>query len=106
MSETTICRYSIDELKTLPSETDWDRVNAISQEEAERLADEEDDELGITEWDWEQIKLVTPKPKRPITIRIDDDVLEVFKAMGPGYQTRINTVLRHYANEVMSRKQS
>jgi uncharacterized protein (DUF4415 family) len=34
--------------------------------------------------------------KFPVGIRLDDDVLAWFKASGPGYQTRINTVLRRH----------
>lgn len=41
-------------------------------------------------------KLRLPKTKPLISIRIDEDVLEWFKAQGPGYQTRINAVLRMY----------
>jgi uncharacterized protein (DUF4415 family) len=32
--------------------------------------------------------------KRSVSLRIDADVLEWFKAQGPGYQTRMNAVLR------------
>ena len=35
-------------------------------------------------------------PKTAISLRIEQDVLEWFKAQGPGYQTRINAVLRAY----------
>ncbi len=35
-------------------------------------------------------------PKETISLRVDADVLEWFKAAGPGYQTRINAVLRAY----------
>jgi uncharacterized protein (DUF4415 family) len=34
--------------------------------------------------------------KRQLTIRIDSDVLEWYKRQGPGYQTRINALLRAY----------
>jgi uncharacterized protein (DUF4415 family) len=34
--------------------------------------------------------------KASISLRVDQDVLEWFKAQGPGYQTRINTVLRAF----------
>jgi uncharacterized protein (DUF4415 family) len=37
-----------------------------------------------------------PEPKRSVSLRIDDDVLEWYKHQGPGYQTRINAVLRMY----------
>jgi uncharacterized protein (DUF4415 family) len=36
-------------------------------------------------------------PKRSVSLRIDVDVLEWFKSKGAGYQTRINTVLRAFA---------
>ncbi len=35
-------------------------------------------------------------PKTSISLRVDQDVLEWFKAQGAGYQTRINTVLRAF----------
>jgi uncharacterized protein (DUF4415 family) len=36
------------------------------------------------------------RPKETISLRVDADVLEWFKAAGPGYQTRMNAVLRAY----------
>lgn len=33
-------------------------------------------------------------PKQQVTLRLDADVIEGFKAQGPGWQTRINNVLR------------
>ncbi len=35
-------------------------------------------------------------PKASISLRVDRDVLEWFKAQGPGYQTKINSVLRAF----------
>ena len=32
--------------------------------------------------------------KEPVTIRLDADVLDWLKSQGPGYQTRINALLR------------
>jgi len=34
------------------------------------------------------------RPKIPVTIRLDADVIERFKATGPGWQTRMNDILR------------
>ena len=34
--------------------------------------------------------------KELISLRIDQDVIAWFKAQGPGYQTRINSVLRAF----------
>jgi uncharacterized protein (DUF4415 family) len=36
--------------------------------------------------------------KRQVTLRIDADVLEWFRAQGRGYQTRINALLRAYVD--------
>ena len=35
-------------------------------------------------------------PKTSVSLRVDADVLEWFKAQGPGYQTRMNAVLRAF----------
>jgi uncharacterized protein (DUF4415 family) len=32
--------------------------------------------------------------KEPVTIRIDADILEWLKGQGPGYQTKVNRILR------------
>ena len=40
--------------------------------------------------------LKLPPPKSAISLRMDRDVLEWFKTQGPGYQTRINAVLRAF----------
>jgi uncharacterized protein (DUF4415 family) len=35
-------------------------------------------------------------PKESVSLRVDADVLAWFKAQGPGYQTRMNAVLRAF----------
>ena len=35
-------------------------------------------------------------PKKLIALRLDPDVIERFRATGPGWQSRINMVLRDY----------
>lgn len=35
-------------------------------------------------------------PKTSVALRLDADVLAWFKAQGPGYQTRVNAVLRAF----------
>ena len=47
--------------------------------------------------DWSQAeigKFYRP-PKRPVTLRLDEDVIEWLKGYGKGYQTRLNLLLRH-----------
>jgi len=37
---------------------------------------------------------LTESPKVPVSIRLDKDVVDHFKATGEGWQTRINSILR------------
>jgi uncharacterized protein (DUF4415 family) len=37
------------------------------------------------------------RTKRQVTLRLDPDVLETFRATGPGWQSRINAALRKAA---------
>ena len=55
-------------------------------------------EIEIDEDFWRKARVVMPgeRPKTSITIRLDADVLDWFKAQGRGYQTRINAVLRTF----------
>jgi uncharacterized protein (DUF4415 family) len=41
-------------------------------------------------------KVVVPQAKEIVTLRLDPDVLAWFRHAGPGYQTRINAVLRAF----------
>ena len=43
--------------------------------------------------------------KKQVTLRLDADVLSWFKAQGPGYQTRINELLREYVRAHREREQ-
>jgi uncharacterized protein (DUF4415 family) len=80
------------------SRSDWKRVDALKDHKI----------------DFSDIPEVTPemfaravvrrglKPvarKRQLTIRVDSNVLEWYKRQGPGYQTRINSLLRAYMEE-------
>jgi uncharacterized protein (DUF4415 family) len=40
--------------------------------------------------------LPQPGRKAAISLRVDPEVLDWFRTQGPGYQTRMNTVLRAY----------
>ena len=45
---------------------------------------------------WDQAVVVEPVRKTAISLRVDQDVLEWFKAQGPRYQSRMNAVLRSF----------
>ena len=70
----------------MKGETDFEKLRASGDHEDEA-------EFPV---DWSKAKLVIPEPKKPVSIRLDPDVLAFFKAQGKGYQTRINAVLRAY----------
>ena len=46
---------------------------------------------------WAKAKVVMPRAKKTVTVRLDADLLEWFRR-NRGYQTRINAVLRAYMN--------
>ncbi len=48
--------------------------------------------------------VVHPIAKKPISLRVDKDVLEWFKKQGPLYQSRMNAVLRAYMAALRSRR--
>lgn len=83
-------------LLPIESQTDDAALDATSEEEINRQAEE--DGTLLSDEEWAKVKFIDPF-KKPITIRLDGDVLEWFKAQGGrGYQTRINAVLRQYMN--------
>lgn len=82
---------------------------AARREQLERLAALPDDQIDtsdipeITDEQWATARrghLYRPL-KKPVTIRIDADVLAWFKehAAGGGYQTEINRVLRRHVTD-------
>ena len=78
---------------------DLDRMRRMSEEEIERTSPPELKDLPADFWDGAAV--TPPPPKEAISIRLDQDVLEWFRGQGPGYQTRMNAVLRSYM-EAMS----
>lgn len=47
-------------------------------------------------FEWESIYQNRSYEKKRITIRVDQDVLKFFRTLGPGYQPRMNDVLRAF----------
>jgi uncharacterized protein (DUF4415 family) len=63
-----------------------------------RMPDHEIDTSDIpetTDWSHALVGKFYRPIKEPVTLRIDADVLEWLKSEGPGYQTRLNSLLRH-----------
>ncbi|MGF1453845.1 MAG: BrnA antitoxin family protein [Alphaproteobacteria bacterium] len=75
--------------------------------EIEAIPDDAIDTSDIPEMDasfFETARLVMPsgQPKKAISMRIDEDVLEWFRAQGKGHLTRMSAVLRAYMLESQS----
>lgn len=85
------------------SQTDWQRLDAMSDEEIDQS-----DCPEITPELFAQAivrhGLPTAKTKTQVTLRLDSDVLDWFKAQGRGYQTHINQLLRAYMEAQQSAK--
>lgn len=63
------------------------------------MKDEDIDFSDIPEADeefWKRAKVKHPRPKQTVNMRLDAEIIDFFKAGGPGYQTRINSVLQSY----------
>ncbi len=86
-----IVRYTRAETRNLKYETDWEAFKARPIPSDDEPLDE--DEGGF---DWANAEIVHPVPKELVSIRLDKDVLDHFRAGGKGYQTRINAVLKAY----------
>ena len=86
--------------------TDWERVRREAAQDApiphagtDGPYDPNDPAATAAYWQAATVKRGRGRPavavKRPtLNMRVDADVLEAFKATGPGWQTRINAVLR------------
>jgi uncharacterized protein (DUF4415 family) len=83
--------------------TDWARVEALTDDEIERMAGRDEENPGTEEADWADAAVGLPPRKARIHATIDADVVAWFKSHGPGYQTRMNAVLRKYM-EAQSKK--
>ena len=81
--------------------SDWERLRSLTDRQIRR-AIETDPEARPTDADfWKSARVVMPRAKETITIRLDADLLEWLRQQ-KGYQTRINAVLRTYmqANKI------
>ena len=93
-------RYTAEELEEMiargESQTDWERVRSLTQDEIEAAIASDPDEAEMV-IDWSNIVIGIPAgPKEQLTLRLDPEVVDWFRATGKGYQTRINAVLKGY----------
>ncbi|HNB52667.1 MAG TPA: BrnA antitoxin family protein [Anaerolineales bacterium] len=80
-----------DKNTSTPLETDWDRLD--------KMTDEEIDYSDIPPLDdkfFAKAKVYVPPSKRENFVQVDEGVLAWFKAQGEEYQTMINEILKKY----------
>ena len=95
---THIIEHPDGHLERRKSETDWARLDALTDDEIEEAARNDPDAAPL-DIDWSEAILVIPPKKKAISIRVDEDVLDHFKREGAGYQRRMNAVLRSYVEQ-------
>ena len=96
-----IVSYTAEELRAMiargEDQTDWARVDAMTEAELEAAIASDPDWAGIPP-DW--YKHATPHyPEamlKEVRLRLDPDLVAWFKRQGPGYQARINAALRPF----------
>ena len=75
--------------------SDWKLVRSLSDRQVRRAIMADPDARATNADFWKNARVVLPKAKQTITIRLDADLLEWLRKQ-KGYQTRINAVLRTY----------
>jgi len=101
MNEKRIVRRSRDELRR--GKTDIERLKKMTDAEID-TAIARDPDVMPADVDWSDAELVYPPKKEPVSIRLDEDVLDFFRSGGRGYQTRINAVLRQFMSHQKEKK--
>lgn len=105
MSEERITRRTLGERRR--GRTDWDRLRQMDEEEIEAGAAADPDNPPWTAEELKAAHLVLPgeRPRVPVSIRLDAEVLDYFKQGGKGYQSRINAVLLGYVRSQRKRRE-
>jgi uncharacterized protein (DUF4415 family) len=94
-SKERITRVTLEEARRMKDETDYARLDAMTDEDIARAVAEDPDAVPI-DADWSEASLVVPPGKQDAILWVDDDVLAWFLATGEGYRSRMNAVLRAY----------
>jgi uncharacterized protein (DUF4415 family) len=70
-----------------------------SDHEIDAAVSDDPEWAAVEPIDWSRAEIVVPPKKQAISIRLDQDLIDFFKSEGPGYQRRINAVLRSYVRQ-------
>lgn len=101
-----IVRHPDGRLERLKDQTNWERLDALTEEDivAAMRSDPDWADMVDLELDLDKITWTRTGAKTPVSLRLDSDVVDFFKAQGPGYQTRMNDVLRAYVEQTRQKK--
>jgi len=86
------------------------RLTREQQREIAAIAAKRDEEIDLSEMpeviDWSEAEVgkFYRRPKKPVTMRLDADVVEWLKSYGPGYQTKANMLLCHAMHSTQAAK--
>ena len=101
MSERSTKKRTAEPRRPSRGRADLSRLRRVTDAEIRRTSPPELSDLPADFWN--EAELVAPTPKRAVSIRLDEDVLDWFRESGPRYQTRMNAVLRMYVNRMRKR---
>ena len=83
---------------TKPSQTDWARIAALRDRDIKLTREHPEADPAHIVRGIVRMGLKPMPPKQSISLRVDADVLDWFRARGTGWQTRMNAVLKAYKN--------
>lgn len=91
--------YTVAELKAMrsKSQTDLGRIDTMTDEALETIIAEDSDEKDIQP-DWTKAKLILPKAKQSVHLRLEEEIVAFFKSQGRGHISRMQAVLKAYAD--------
>lgn len=92
-----IVKYTAAELKAKRSQsaTNFKKLDAMTDKRLEKTVAE--DERGYRP-DWTKAELVLPHAKQSVHLRLEENILAFFKSGGPGHISRMQAVLKAYAD--------
>jgi len=97
-SKENIVRVTAEEARAMKGETDYARLDAMTDEDIARAVAEDPDAAPI-DADWSEAALVVPAALRDAMLRVDDDVLAWFRGAGEDFKARMKAVLRSHVEQ-------
>ena len=79
------------------SRTDWDKVDAITDDELEMIVAGDENERDL-QADWTKAELVLPQAKQSVHLRLESEIIAFFKSQGKGHISRMQAVLKAYVD--------